>query len=300
MIRKLRLMIFLAVMLLLVACGKDRDVLRLGIINPSINHLPLSYLLEDGGRQIEGLQPVYFNSGWEVQEALIAGQIDAAIMPFTYVYTAVAKDYPLRIISFLERESDALVSPVEISENQTLKNSKVGLLKASSVDLLMRAWARQESLAYEAVYFRSPNELTAALRVGEVQAIVAYVPIVQKLGEDYHALHWFGEHYPNHPCCDLAVNTRSLNPARKQLLKQVMQMLDDGIEILNTPELSRYIGVKYGLNPAQVEEALQHTKYRTGLDAEGRDFEHSLMQLAVEMGYLTQVPARENIYLELD
>lgn len=287
-------------MLLLGACNKDRGNLRLGIIKPSINHLPLSYILEDGSYKLEGLQLVYFNSGWEVQEALIAGNIDAAIMPFTFVYTAATKGYPLRIVSFLERESDAVVCPSGIGDGRSLEREKVGLLKASSVDLLMRSWAKAESLNYESVYFRSPNELIAALQIGEVKAIVAYVPIIQKLGEDFHALHWFGEQFPYHPCCDLVVNTRSFNPARKQMLKRVMLLVDEGIEALAKPELARYIEAKYGLSPEQTQSALLHTKFRTGLDQEGKDFERNLMHLAVEMGYLDRVPAAEDIYLELD
>jgi ABC-type nitrate/sulfonate/bicarbonate transport system substrate-binding protein len=64
--------------LLFCACAKTEPKLRLGFIKPSINHLPLSLLLQQN--KIAGIKLVYFSSGWEAQEALISGKIDTAIL----------------------------------------------------------------------------------------------------------------------------------------------------------------------------------------------------------------------------
>jgi ABC-type nitrate/sulfonate/bicarbonate transport system substrate-binding protein len=281
------------------SCSVKERALRFGIISPSINHLPLSFVLEDGWQPPEGFEPVYFNSGWEVQESLISGKIDAAIMPFSYAYTAVARDYPLRIVSFLERESDAVVCPVEIKGPQGLHNAKIGLLKASSVDLLMRDWADTVQLSYHPVYFRSPNEMIAALKAGEVQAIVGYVPLVQKLGDEYHALHWFAQNHPCHPCCDIVVNTTRLNKYRTASLRTMMDAIGNGISSLDSPRLLDYTRQKYGLDEQQARDAIQRTKFRMGLDPNGKGFEAQMMSLAVEMGYLNRVPSPHEVYLEL-
>ncbi len=80
--------VVLLALLLLSACGKSS--LRIGIIKPSIDHLPLSYGFQMKRMNAEIYTLVPFTSGWEVQEALVAGRVDAAIMPFTYVWNAAA------------------------------------------------------------------------------------------------------------------------------------------------------------------------------------------------------------------
>ncbi len=290
----------LAALLFPAGCVRGRPTLRLGIIAPSLNHLPLSYALEAGGRSLQELQIIAFSSGWETQEALVSGRIDAAIMPFSYAFTAASRGYPLRIVSFWERESDALACPSGIAGPAELEGARIGLLKASSLDLLLRHWAQAAELAYQPVYFHSPNELVAALQTGQVQGIVAYVPLLQKLGAGFRILHWFGSDHPLHPCCDLVVNTSRLTPPRKGVLRQLLALLEETIPALDTPAVYDYAAARYGLDPAQARQALEHTKFRAGLDRAGQDFELRLMQEAVEMGYLSRVPAAGEIYLELD
>ena len=283
--------------LLFCACAKTEPKLRLGFIKPSINHLPLSLLLQQN--KIAGIKLVYFSSGWEAQEALISGKIDTAIMPFTYVYTAVAKKYPLRIISFFERESDAVVVSQQISRPIDLNGKRIGLLKASSVDLLMHSWAKTEGFEFVPVYFRTPNEMTGALDTGAVQAIVAYVPVVQKLSSK-RVLHWFGNEHPQHPCCDLVVNINQLGVGQVTLLRGLMDHLKERL-VMADPSLStRYLIANYGLDSLQASQALEHTIFKMGLDADGIAFERQLMQQALELGYLQSIPQAEDIYLNLD
>jgi ABC-type nitrate/sulfonate/bicarbonate transport system substrate-binding protein len=292
-------MLVLVAFLLLGSCSVKERGLRFGIISPSFDHLPLSYALQDGWQPRDGIEPVYFNSGWEVQESLISGKIDAAIMPFSYAYTAASRDYPIRIVSFLERESDAVVCGVEISSPEDLQGAKIGILKASSVDLLMRDWADRVRLSYRPVFFRSPNEMIAALKAKVVKAIVGYVPLIQKLGEGYHALHWFGENHPNHPCCDIVVNTDRMDQSRLSSLKELMDAIGKCVEAIDSPKVIEYACQKYDLDQDQARDAILRTKFRLGLDPEGKAFEAQLMRVAVDMGYLNRVPSNQEIYLEL-
>ncbi len=291
------IMLFIICILLLCACMKAQPKLKLGIIKPSINHLPLSLLMQEN--QIAGLQPVYFSSGWEAQEALISGKIDAAIMPFTYVYTAVAKNYPLKIVSFLERESDAVVVSNDIKSPSELNGQKIGLLKASSVDLLMHSWAKTEGFEFVPVYFRTPNEMTGALDTGAVKAIVAYVPVIQKM-QQHSVLHWFGEEHPQHPCCDLVVNSTRLDDSKKAMLKQLMVILEQGLATPKAEQMISYLIDNHGQDSLQALQALRHTVFKMGLDVKGIAFERQLMQQALELGYLKSIPLAEDIYLNLD
>jgi ABC-type nitrate/sulfonate/bicarbonate transport system substrate-binding protein len=284
------------------ACGpKQADTLRMGIIGPSINHLPLSFALDTGQTDSEAYKMISFSSGWEVQEALIAGKIDAAIIPFSYAWNAAARGYPVKIVSFLERESDAIVSSSSVIDLKDLHTRKIGLLKASTVELLMIDLAESAGIDFSPVYFRTPNELVAALQARQVDAIVAYVPVIQQITGDFHVLHWFGESHPQHPCCDIAVNQKQLNPAKTLILKQLIETMHCVLPDIDAhdPQLLGFAKDTFRLNDMQVAEALNHTKFRTGLDEEGKALQRRLMTIAVRKGYQKTMIGDDSIYLEL-
>ncbi len=79
--------------LILTACGTQQtDKLVIGLIKPSMNHLPVQYALDNISGEQKNYQFEYFHSGWETNEALVAGRIDLAIMPFTYAWMDVSQD----------------------------------------------------------------------------------------------------------------------------------------------------------------------------------------------------------------
>ena len=299
---KQMLIVICVVLISTFGCGQRQgDELRIGLIGPSINHLPLSFALESAVEADEGYRVTYLNSGWEVQEAIIAGKLDAAIMPFSYVHTAVAKGYPLKIVSFLERESDGLVSSVDVSSVADLHRARIAVLKASTVELLMDELAHETGIEYDAVYFRSPNEMLAALQSGDVAAAVAYVPVLQKLPDGFQVLHWFGDTHRNHPCCDIAVNEKELTKSKTDSVIKLMARIEEILPriTMDNPELKHYAKTRYGLSDRQLEEALTHTHFALGLDAAGRDFERKITQIAVEKGYQSRILQDHEIYLEL-
>jgi ABC-type nitrate/sulfonate/bicarbonate transport system substrate-binding protein len=299
---KLRLIVICAVLLCILACGKQqKDELRIGLISPSINHLPLSFALESAVEADEAFRITYFNSGWEVQEALIAGKLDAAIMPFSYVHNAAAKGYPVKIISFLERESDGIVARADVHSVAALHQRRIAVLKASTVELLLADLAQDIGIEYLPVYFRSPNEMLAALQRGEVDAVVAYVPVLQKLPAGFKVLHWFGDSHHHHPCCDLAVNEKQLTKSKSDRVIGLMERIGDILPQINmdNPLLIRYATTRYWISEDQLAEALAHTHFALGLDKAGKDFERRITEIAVEKGYQTRILRDHEIYLEL-
>lgn len=280
------------------ACSTKTQDLRIGIISSSINHLPLSFAIDDGAIPKDKYQLIKFTSGWEVQEAMITGSIDVAIMPFTYVWNAASKGYPISTASFFERETDAVVAQPEYHALNDLRGKKIGMLRASTLDVLWRDYADKNGIEFEAVYFRSPNEAIAALDKKEIAAAVLYVPLVNKLEAKYNTLHWFSEDYPFHPCCDLAVNTNNIKHKNKQLsiLMEDLQLAVSNMDKDKT-KLERYIMTSYGLSADECREALQHTQFRMGLEAEGKEFERRMTDISLAIGYLDRVPADYEVYL---
>jgi ABC-type nitrate/sulfonate/bicarbonate transport system substrate-binding protein len=298
----MRFAAILAAVLLLAACSAERERLRIGIIRPSIDHLPLSWLFHRDQTLARDYEVIGFSSGWELQEALIGNGVDAAILPFTYVYNAVDKGAPIRIVSFFERETDGLVCRSGIDDPSQLDGKRIGVLKASSLDLLLRDYARRSGFSCQPVHFRSPNELVAALQAGEVEAVVLYVPLIQKLDGRFHVLHWFSESYPAHPCCDLAVNRDRMDAARLVKLKALIPRLRGQLEEANAPGEGYLAFAKrlYGLDRSQLDDALSHTVFRMGLDREGIEFQRAMARLGVEAGYQKAVAPPEKIYWRID
>jgi ABC-type nitrate/sulfonate/bicarbonate transport system substrate-binding protein len=290
--------LILLLMILLSACSnKERDEkLRIGLIRPSINHLPLSFALSTEPKEAKQLTIHYFSSGWEVQEAMIGGKIDTAIMPFSYAFNAAVKGYPIKIASFLERETDAIVTARSCTELRELNGKKLGLLKASTLDLLTRQLADSLGIKYLPIYFRSPNELVAALQRSEVDAITIYEPLIGKLDTRFHALHYFGESYPLHPCCDIVVNTEQMNAAKQEIFAALLLLIESGIQALYSPQALAFVMKTYDLDEAQASSALAHTGFQTGLDQEGIAFELMMMESAMQLGYTERIPAPSEIY----
>ncbi|MDD2229478.1 MAG: transporter substrate-binding domain-containing protein [Candidatus Cloacimonetes bacterium] len=297
-----KLTIALLTLVLLAACTKQSQTLKIGIIKPSIDHLPLSYGMQKGLFDSSQYSLVSFTSGWEVQEALVAGKLDVAILPFTYVWNAASKGFPLKTVSFFERETDAIITQKEITAPAQLCGKRIGLLKASSLDVLWRDYAMREKINAETVYFRSPNEAVAALQNRDVDAVVLYVPIVTKIAADYNVLHWFSESYPAHPCCDIAVNTNAIGKGKLKLLKSFIAELEGSVAKLydNSDDMIAYLKQEYGVTEELCFDAIHHTAFGMGLDDSGKEFEQKMAAVSKEAGYLDRIPTLQEVFWDFD
>ncbi len=283
--------------LILLSCAKKESKLKIGIIKPSIDHLPLTYALSEQMISKEDTEIIMFNSGWEAQEAMVSGQIDISIMPFTYVWTARSKGYPLKTISFFERETDGIVVTSDIKQMKDLNGKKIGVLRASTIDAFLYDLIKKDSLLVETVYFRTPNEMISALKNKDVSGIVTYVPIIQKLSDEFKVIYWFSEQMPEHPCCNLVGTEKALDDKYLQVLA-LMRALDHSIQSIREKDekVIQLMMKNYLLSREQSLDALQHSIFKMNLSEKDKAFEEETMKTFLELKYIEQMPKAEDVY----
>ncbi|KQC06584.1 MAG: hypothetical protein APR54_07070 [Candidatus Cloacimonas sp. SDB] len=279
---------------------KKEDKLIIGIIKPSLNHLPLEMAIDLNYLDKDCIVIKYFNSGWETNEALVSQNIDAAIMPFTYIWTDVSQGKEVKIISFLERESDGIITAPEIKSIADLDQKRIGLLRSSTLDLFWEIFAEDQKLEFIPCYFRTPMDMVAALKTNNVDALSFYIPSIFKIGTDYNIIHWYGNDYPSHPCCDLTANTNSLKNKPEQI-KILLKALEKSSKAIGDNDETRQLIKKYfGLEDQLITSSLQHIKFKTGFDENGKLIEHKVFQKMLEKGYVKNHISAEEVYYEID
>lgn len=294
-------MIFLiSLFLFLIGCkNKVEDKLVIGIISPSLNHLPLTFALDQNLLSSEEIKLIKFSSGWEANEALISGSVDVAILPFTYIWRDIANDKKVKIISFLERESDGLIGR-NINSPADLEGKKIGVLKASTLDILAEIFLQHYNITAELVYFRNPMEMSAALRANQVDALSFYVPIIYQFPQEFHIFHWFSDDDPAHPCCDIASSETALKN-KKQKIRRLLKALEESCLLIESQPQTviDFIQKQYNISPNLALKSLEHTRFEMGLQEEGKRFEEKVSAKMIEMGYQSVNLTAEGVYFEI-
>jgi ABC-type nitrate/sulfonate/bicarbonate transport system substrate-binding protein len=295
----------LAVLLAAVGgCARREDqTLVLGLIKPSLDHLPVQMAMAFDDPGLTDVEVRYFVSGWEVGEALAAGRLDAAILPFTYAWTAVSRGMPVRIACFLERESDGIVAGRDVGSLEDLDGRRIGVLRASTLEVLAVMALQDRGIEAELVPLRSPAEMAAALRSGDVDALSFYVPPILTLGDQYHVVHWYGEDHPHHPCCDLVVHGPSVE-RKMEALRRLQAALSAAVartgEADGRSRLVAVAGDRYNLPPMLAEAALARTRFELGREESGRLFQLQAAAIMRDLGHIETIPDTNDVYLPLD
>lgn len=287
-----------ALLLLGIACPRrsSRQALIVGIIAPSLDHLPLSMIPD---RESIGVFQ-RFNSGWELGEALVAGKVDVAIIPFTYVISAQDKGVDIRIISCLEHEDDGIIARPGIERLSDLEGKRIGCLKASTIELLLRRTLNERGISAELVYFSSPMEMYAALENGAVAALSYYVPGIIKANRKIGTIiHWYADDWPMHPCCDVAVNV-SCTKAKRSSLTRFMTALAQGTQAIarDTARAVTVAAKQFSLSDSVALESIRRTPFRMSLTAEEKEFELSVARQMKELGYIKSEIRPDRLYLK--
>jgi ABC-type nitrate/sulfonate/bicarbonate transport system substrate-binding protein len=293
--------IFLVLVVFFFGCSTRNDTLRIGIIKPSTDHLPLQFAFHIDELTKADYTVYEFKSGWETNEALIAGKIDLAIMPFTYAWKGVSMNKPVKIVSFFERESDGIIARKDLKTIQDLQGKKLGVLRASTLDIFAKMLLTELNIEMEFVYLRTPMDMSAALTKGEVDALSFYVPSIFQFDEDkFHIITWYGEHYPNHPCCDLVVNDKAIE-TKAEKLQILLAGLDKSSNLLNeNPMLAAEAIVEiFGIPQNQARRTIHRTKFVMGLTDEGKLFEKQTADMMLKLNYLTNPVQMEDVYYQL-
>ncbi|MDO9578351.1 MAG: ABC transporter substrate-binding protein [Candidatus Cloacimonadales bacterium] len=297
-----KLLIGILVLLILSSCGTNQSgKLRIGIISPSLNHFPLDFAFKFEILKQNDFVVKKFSSGWETNEALVAGKIDLAILPFTYVWSDVAQGRNVKIISFLERESDGIIAKKDIEKISDLDGRKIGVLRASTLDIFAEMLADEHQIKPEFVYFRSPMEMAAALNAGEVDALSFYVPPIFNFNSRFHILHWYSADHPHHPCCDLAATESALANKTEQIRKFLRSLKESCSELVQDPQVAfETIQTSYRISLQTSKNSLYNTKYIMNLEESGRDFEEKAVRKMIEKGYIETNVKPEDVYFEFE
>ncbi len=292
--------ILLLSILLLGCTNRGEDKLIVGVIKPSLNHLPLDFGLATEFLDTENYIIKKFASGWETNEALVSGKIDVAILPFTYTWLAISNGEKVKIISFFERESDGIIARPGIKTLDQLEGKKIGVLRASTLDVFAELMSEDHKINMEFVYFRTPMDMAAALNSNEVGALSYYVPSIFKFPSDYNIVHWYGDDHPLHTCCNIAATEEAID-SKSSLIKEFLTGLEAATAELNKSPDTAYKAVEefFELYPPYSKQSLYNTKYIMGLDEEMKKFELKSFNKMIEKGYAENPVTPENVYFEI-
>lgn len=283
--------------LILIGCSTQDGSLRIGIISPSVDHLPLTFGMDNGKISQAELKIRHFTSGWEVNEALVAGKIDVAILPFTYVWLNIASGYDVKTISFFERESDGIIASKDIKSPEDLHGRKIGVLRSSTLDILAEDLLSRLDISAELVYLRTPSEMAAALTKGDVDALSYYVPSIFKFDERFHILYWYSDAYPAHPCCNIAANAAAIEDKSEALYK-LLEELQATIDMMehNQDEVLDFTTAYFGLSKQEAEKTLKNTRFVMGLDEDSIQFEEKMIRIMYQKDYISKKVDRDEVY----
>lgn len=286
------------IVLVFAGCQQAKAPLVIGLIKPSMNHVPVSLAKELG--YLPNADIRWFNSGWELNEAVAAHAVDLAVMPFTYAWTDVAAGKDVQVVSFLERESDGVITSRDITSVEQLDGRIIGVLRASTLDGFAELMARNYGIAPELVYFRTPMDMAAALQAGQVDALSYYIPSILKLdAARFHVIHWYGEDRPMHPCCDLVSHESALK-AKSEAISEARFAIEQAIAYMESHpgKLEDFLVQTFALDPAIAQQSLQHIAWRTGLEDAGRRCEAELYNILLDKEYTTSEVDADRVYAE--
>lgn len=281
----------LILFLILLSCTQDPAKLKIGIIAPAFNYLPVKIAEEKGYLKELDYELIRFNSGWELGEALIAKKVDVAIIPFTYCLQAQAKGVKIQIISCLEHEDDGIIVGKGFENISDLKGKSIGCLKASTLELLLHRFLEEKNITgTKIVYFTSPMEMWAALEKGEVDALSYYVPGIIKANNNIgKIIHWYGVDWKMHPCCDIAGEEELIKKNISQI-KELLEAIALGIKVIeqDTNYAVTIAKKNYGLDDDIALESLRKTPFRLSLSQDEMNFHTDIAERMFKKGYLNK------------
>lgn len=296
-----KIIMLLILISLIISCSNDReDKLVIGLIKPALNHLTFDFSLAVNFLERENYIIKYFSSGWETNEALVSGKIDVAILPFTYSWLDVSNGKDVKIISFLERESDGIVARPEIKTLEQMQGKKLGVLRGSTLDVFAEMMVENKNMNMEFVYFRTPMDMASALKAAEVDALSFYVPSIFKFSSDYNILHWYGDDHPLHTCCNISATQTAIDD-KLEMIKQFLTGLKMGTDELNKSPDTAYKAMEefYELYPPYSKHSLYHTKYVMNLEENMKEFELRAFNKMLEKGYAENPVKPQDVYFEI-
>jgi NitT/TauT family transport system substrate-binding protein len=269
---------------------------RMAYLQSDIHHLALWVALEKGFFKVNGADVEVkgvFKAGPEIMTAFAAGELDMAYVGEAPSTTAVAnKAAKVVVVSQVNTEGSALVVAKKnsnINKLTDLQGKTVAVPGHSTVqDFLLRRALRGSGMALEQVNIivLKPPEMIGALRIGQVDAFIAWEPYPSKadtmsVGRN---LATSKEMWPGHPCCVLVSDRGFLDRHPETVVAVVKSHVQATDYIHRNPDEAVKIGIQYtGMDETTVRRAIQNVTYTYVLSIQG---EKEYVQFLSELGYI--------------
>ncbi|MGB4582036.1 MAG: NrtA/SsuA/CpmA family ABC transporter substrate-binding protein [Coriobacteriia bacterium] len=186
----------------LVACDRgvtvpdDTRSITLGVSGEALDSL--AYIARDEGLfEQEGLEVgfVEFDSTQAALEAMLAGEVDAALCADTPIVTAAIEGKPFRVITTIGTHANDIKIVARASEGITepsdLRGKRVGTRRGTAAHFFLHVFLVKYALADTDVQlsYDTFENVTAALISGQLDAVAVRQPFVsqlkQALGDDF-------------------------------------------------------------------------------------------------------------------
>ncbi len=273
-----------------------RPPIRMAYLQSDIHHLAFWVAIEKGLFKDNGADVKVsgvFKAGPEIMTAFAAGELDMAYVGEAPSTTAVAnKAARVVVVAQVNTEGSALVVAKQnsgISKLTDLQGKTVAVPGHSTVqDFLLRRALQESGLAPKQVKIivLKPPEMIGALRIGQIDAFIAWEPYPSKAGTMTvgRNLATSKEIWPAHPCCVL-VSDQVFSDAHPEMVEAVVRSHVQATDYIHrNPDEAVKIGIKYtGMDEATVRQAMQNVNYTYELSIEG---EKEYVQFLSELGYI--------------
>lgn len=207
-------------------------------------------------------------SGWpELKEAIIAGQVQAAMLLAPMVMDLANKGIPVKVVALGHRSGAVIMVKKESSYRsfRDLRGKRVAIPSRFAVDhIFVRKMMRASGLKdgdVELVEI-APPDMPAALLAGAVEAYATGEPFGAKSEMAGYArvLYMTRDEWPNYICCVLAVRDELIerNPQLVQLL--VNHVLSAGHWLDNSPE-NRVAAAQVASEPGIFNQAAELIRF---------------------------------------
>ncbi len=203
-------LVIMSLALILAACGRPGDTIRIGVRNAN-DHVPFYLADKQGLYRQQGLDVTVqvIPSNTEIVEALQRGDFQLGAVPVTTAIAAIDQGAELRIIAMTGRGSDGLLVRQDggITTWADLKGKQIGTIRASILDVLLAQALEAHGLDprqdVSPVYFQKLGDMISALKTGQIDAASNTEPFITEAERQGwgRILGYYTEQWPNHPCC---------------------------------------------------------------------------------------------------
>ena len=246
---------------------------RVGYLQSDLHHLPLWVAMDKGLYDREGVKievAGIFKAGPELMTAFSAGELDIGYVGVAPAATAVAnKTAKVVLIAQVNTEGSAVVAlkNAKVRTISDLVGTTIAIPGHSTVqDFLIRKAFRAFNIDLKKIQIIviKPPEMISALRMGQINAFVAWEPYPAKaISSDLGAiLAASRDIWKDHPCCVLAADSIFLEHNRDKAASMVRAHVNAIEFIRRNPKEARAIAIKYtGMDERTIKLAMDNVNY---------------------------------------